>query len=81
MAALLRTDDEGGRSARVVVELPLRSDRYPPPEHEALRARMREVGFVLGEEGEEVGFDDWEEPRPGGGQLEVRCWWSVWRWK
>ena len=76
MGALLRRDGDG--SARVVVELPFRSEE--PPEHEELRERMRERGFVLAEEGEEVGFDDWEDLREEGGQLEVRCWWSVWRW-
>lgn len=77
MGTLLKRDEE--RNSRVVVELPFRSDE--PPEHADLRVRMREEGFVLVEEGEEVGFDDWEELGPEGGQLEVRCWWSVWRWK
>ena len=77
MGTLLRWDEE--RRARVVVELPFRRER--PPEHEDLRVRMREKGFVLVEEGEEVGYDDWEELSPSGGQLEVKCWWSVWRWR
>lgn len=61
------------------MELPFRSEE--PPEHEELRGRMREKGFVVLEEGVEVGFDDWEDLRAGRGQLEVRCWWCVWRWK
>lgn len=77
MGTLLKRDEE--RSARVVIELPFRSE--VPPEHEDLRGRMREGGFVLVEEGEEVGFDDWEDLSEEGGQLEVRCWWSVWRWR
>ena len=77
MKTLLRWDE--GRSARVVIELPFRSAE--PSEHEGLRGRMREEGFVLVEEGEEVGYDDWEDLRVSGGQLEVRCWWSVWRWR
>ena len=63
----------------MVIELPFRSEE--PPEHEELRRRLREMGFVVVEEGEEVGFDDWEDLRVEGGQVEVRCWWSVWRWR
>lgn len=77
MGLLLNWDEE--RKARVVIELPYRSDE--PPEHEELRLRMREKGFVLVEQGEEVGYDDWEDLRAEGGQLEVKCWWSVWRWR
>lgn len=76
MKALLFKDEQ--RSARVLVELPFRSAGEPEPAHEELRKRMREAGFVLLLEGEEVGFDDWEEMRGEGGQLEVRCWWGVW---
>lgn len=77
MGLLLKWDEE--RKARVVIELPYRSDE--PPEHEELRLRMREKGFVLVEQGEEVGYEDWEDLRAEGGQLEVKCWWSVWRWR
>ncbi|KAL9068344.1 MAG: hypothetical protein Q9161_006267 [Pseudevernia consocians] len=76
MGSLLKWDEQ--RRARVVIELPFRSEE--PPEHEELRGRMRERGFVVVEEGEEVGFDDWEDLSAEGGQLEVRCWWCVWRW-
>ena len=62
-----------------MLELPFRSEA--PPEHEALGLRMREEGFVLVEEGQEVGYDDWEDLSSAGGQLEVKCWWSVWRWR
>ena len=75
MAARLERKDGG---ARAVVELPFRSAE--PPEHEELRGRMRGAGFVVVEEGWEVGFEDWEDLRAGGGRLEVRCWWCVWRW-
>ena len=63
----------------MVFELPFRTQE--PPEHEELRHRMREVGLEVLEEGVEVGFDDGEDLRRGGGQLEVRCWWCVWRWR
>lgn len=75
---LKRDDGERGSKARVVMELPIRCEE--PKEHEELRWRMREAGFAVEEEGVEGGFDDWEDLRPGGGQLEVRCWWCVWRW-
>lgn len=77
MGTMLNWDEE--RRARMVIELPFRSEE--PPEHEELRRRLREMGFVVVEEGEEVGFDDWEDLRVEGGQVEVRCWWSVWRWR
>ena len=76
MGALLKRD--GGGKARVLVELPFRSEL--PAEHEALRGGMRERGFVVVEEGVEAGFDDWVDLREGGGRVVVRCWWSVWRW-
>ena len=59
--------------ARVVVELPLR-EAYQP-EISNFRRIMEAKGFCLEAQGEEVGFDDWED-----GNLEVRCWWGVWRW-
>jgi hypothetical protein len=31
--------------------------------------------FDLLEEGEETGFDDWEE---NGEMAEVKCWWGIW---
>ena len=51
-------------------------------EHEALKARMAEGGFVLMEEGVEEGVDDWVGVglRGGGGARVVgRCLWWVWR--
>ncbi len=62
----------------MVIELPLRSEE--PREHEELRGRMQEAGFAVVEEGVEGGFDDWVDLRAEGGQVEVRCWWCVWRW-
>ncbi|EGP88441.1 uncharacterized protein MYCGRDRAFT_70980 [Zymoseptoria tritici IPO323] len=67
-----------GESARVVIEMPLR-DTYSP-ERQDFRDRMQDLGLTIAEEGEEVGFDDWST---GNGEelSEVRCWWSVWRWR
>ena len=48
--------------------------------HEELRGRMLGKGFVVVEEGEEEGWDDWVDLRAEGGRVVVRCWWCVWRW-
>ena len=60
--------------ARVIVELPLREAYLG--EVRCLWDGMKEKGFELCDEGEEVGYDDWDE-----GTSEVRCWWGVWRWQ
>lgn len=65
-----------GVDARVIVELPLR-DAYSPQIDE-FRERMIQIGLSVVDEGEEVGYDDWESA--DGGALEVRCWWSIWGW-
>jgi hypothetical protein len=65
-----------GRDARVVTEMPLR-DAYLPQVQE-FRRRMGELGLAVVEEGEEVGYDDWESA--DGGALAVKCWWSIWGW-
>jgi predicted nicotinamide N-methyase len=65
-----------GLDARVVVEMPLR-DAYLP-QVEEFRRRMGEVGLAIVEQGEEVGYDDWEGAN--GDSVEVHCWWSVWGW-
>lgn len=65
-----------GLDARVVVEMPLR-DAYLP-QVEEFRCRMGEVGLAIVEQGEEVGYDDWEGAN--GDSVEVHCWWSVWGW-
>jgi predicted nicotinamide N-methyase len=62
--------------ARVVVEVPLR-DAYIPQIHD-FRKRMEQVGLAVVEEGEEVGYDDWESA--DGQAIEVRCWWAIWGW-
>ncbi|KAL1872878.1 Protein-lysine N-methyltransferase rrg1 [Paecilomyces lecythidis] len=62
--------------ARVVVEMPLR-DAYSPQRLE-FRQLMGTLGLAIVDEGEEVGYDDWESA--DGGSLEVKCWWSVWGW-
>ena len=65
-----------GLNARVVVEMPLR-DAYLP-QFEEFRQRMMNLGLAAIEEGEEVGYDDWETA--DGGAVEVRCWWAIWGW-
>lgn len=65
-----------GLDARVVVEMPLR-DAYLPQVQE-FRRRMTELGLAVVQEGEEVGYDDWESAN--GDALAVKCWWSVWGW-
>ncbi|KOS39417.1 hypothetical protein ACN38_g9744 [Penicillium nordicum] len=65
-----------GLGARVVVEMPLR-DAYLPQVKE-FRQRMSELGLAVVEEGEEIGYDDWESA--DGGALAVNCWWSIWGW-
>jgi hypothetical protein len=62
--------------SRVVLEMPLR-DAYLPQVTD-FKQRMKQVGLRVVEEGEEVGYDDWESR--DGASLEVRCWWSVWTW-
>ncbi|KAL2039322.1 hypothetical protein N7G274_007990 [Stereocaulon virgatum] len=64
-----------GAESRVFVELPLRPDSCYP---EDFRAKMHNTGFGILEEGEETGYDDWQDSSHEG--LEVRCWWSVWAW-
>lgn len=67
------------------MELPLRETSTA--DHRDFRYQMGEQGFEIVEEGQEAGFDDWEGGGGGGlrerdrERLEVRCWWSVWRWK
>ena len=61
-------------SSRVVVELPLR-EAYQP-EVDGFIREMDSRGLKLFIQGEETGFDDWED-----GAKEVRCWWGLWGWK
>lgn len=62
-------------SSRVFVELPLRpGSAYP----EDFKRGMEGKRFKVLEEGEEVGYDDWEDEEGEG--MEVCCWWSVWAW-
>lgn len=60
--------------ARVAVEFPLR-EAYQP-EVDDFHAKMEDKGLSCVEQGEEIGYDDWD-----GGRGEVRCWWGIWRWK
>lgn len=63
------------KSARVVIELPLR-DAYAH-ERQDLRDRLTGIGLRIVEQGEEVGYDDWSAGQ-GEEPSEVRCWWSIW---
>ncbi|CEO59012.1 hypothetical protein PMG11_03702 [Penicillium brasilianum] len=65
-----------GLDARVVAEMPLR-DAYLPQVQE-FRQRMTDLGLAVVEEGEEIGYDDWESS--DGDALAVKCWWSIWGW-
>ncbi|KAJ5901598.1 Vacuolar protein sorting-associated VPS28 [Penicillium taxi] len=65
-----------GLDARVLTEMPLR-DAYIPQVQE-FRKRMMDIGLAVVEEGEEIGYDDWEGS--DGESLAVKCWWSVWGW-
>lgn len=40
-----------------------------------LREEMKNRSFVLIEQGEEFGYDDWEK---NGESAPVRCWWGIW---
>ena len=59
-----------------MVELPFRD--MDLPYHDLLREAMAKRGFVILEEGEESGFDDWEGAWCE--KMGVICWWSVWGW-
>jgi hypothetical protein len=63
-----------GSDSRVVIELPYR-DHATRAMAENLRNILDGRGFDLLEEGEETGFDDWEE---NGEMAEVKCWWGIW---
>jgi len=75
MAAYLQKTTTSGR---IFIELPFRS--VQPPEHEQFRCEMSSNNFQLVEEGHETGFDDWES-NTSSEQVEVKCWWSVWKWR
>ena len=64
-----------GLSSRAFVELPLRPGSVYPQD---FRRGMEGKGFEVSEEGEERGYDDWEDEEGEG--IEVRCWYSVWAW-
>lgn len=63
--------------ARVVIELPLR-DAFAA-ERQDLRDRMAKLGFIIIDQGEEIGHDDWSSGKSDE-PAEVKCWWSVWAW-
>lgn len=65
-----------GLDARVVVEIPRREAYLPQVED--FRQRMTQLGLGIVDEGEEVGYDDWEGA--DGDAVEVKCWWAVWGW-
>lgn len=66
------------QNAKVVVELPLRE--VYSSEVEDFRTRMGEAGFLLIEDGEEVGIEDWKCSSEED-QQEIKCWWGVWERK
>lgn len=63
--------------SRVIVEMPLR-DAYLP-QVEDFKQRMHAIGLHVLDQGDEIGYDDWESK--DGASLEVRCWWTVWAWE
>jgi predicted nicotinamide N-methyase len=63
-------------NARAVIELPLR-DAYLP-QIEEFRKTMKAIGLAIVDQGDETGYDDWEDA--DGESMEVHCWWSVWGW-
>lgn len=67
----LRRDE----AACFVIELPLR-DAYRA-EVADFRMRMAQTRFICVDEGEETGYDDWQDR--DGGAVEVRCWWGIWK--
>ncbi len=73
IALFLKRDQQ----ARVIVELPLRE--VYKSEVKDFRMRMSEEGFCLVADGEEVGVEDWGGCSAGGDQMEVKCWWGVWK--
>ena len=71
LAGAIRAYLHSGEQARVLIELPLR-DAYSS-EREELWSRLRKSGLKTLDEGEEIGFDDWDD-----GKAEVKCHWSIW---
>jgi predicted nicotinamide N-methyase len=65
------------KKARFVMELPLR-DAYSKERSDFSR-RINAIGLVVEEEGEEVGYDDWQARN--GGLVDVKCWWGVFKWR
>ena len=64
------------KGARFIAELPFRD--MDLPYHDLLREEMGKKGFVILEEGEESGWDDWEGS--WNEKMAVKCWWSIWGW-
>ena len=62
--------------SRLIIELPLR-DGYDK-ERDELRSKLETIHLGIESEGEDLGYDDWEDSN--GDPVEVRCWWSVWRY-
>jgi predicted nicotinamide N-methyase len=63
--------------SRFIVEFPLR-DAYIE-ERADFASRIHDIGLVIDEEGEDIGFDDWQGK--DGDLIEVKCWWGVFKWK
>lgn len=68
-----------GKTARVIVELPLR-EAYVP-ELEEFKMRMTANGLKLVRDGNDIGYDDWEGSSGSGYEKpKVVCWWGIWGW-
>ena len=63
-------------SARVIIELPLRTAYVE--EVERMQHNLLDKGLVLLDSGEESGREDWTSTDLAGSV--VQCWWGVWRW-
>lgn len=58
----------------MIVELPLR-DQATRDMVATFQDLMIHAGFVVLEDGQDFGFDDWEE---NGERAQVEAWWGVW---
>jgi predicted nicotinamide N-methyase len=63
--------------ARFIVELPLREGYHQ--ERESLKTKLGEICLEIAEEGYEFGQEDWQGTL--GEQIEVECWWALWKYK
>lgn len=62
-------------TARLILELPLRPGYEQ--ERAMLKSKLGGIGLEISQEGFECGTEDWQTE--SGHQVEVECWWAVWR--